>query len=75
MGLKANNGPGLEDLYIKVLKEVVAEVADAMVVIFQTSRDSGIESCNWNITVHNLPRRENTKSWEFLGMHIKEIPA
>lgn len=46
MGLKANNGPGLEDLYIKVLKEVVAEVADAMVVIFQTSRDSGMESCN-----------------------------
>jgi len=42
MGLKVDKSPGPDNLHPRVLKEVVLEIVDTLVVIFQNSLDSGI---------------------------------
>ena len=47
MGLKVDKSPGPDNLHPRVLKEVVLEIVDTLVVIFQNSLDFGIVSTDW----------------------------
>ena len=49
MGLKANKSPGPDGLHPRVLKEVAQEIADALVIIFQCSLDSGSVPEDWRV--------------------------
>ncbi|XP_059829735.1 STARD3 N-terminal-like protein isoform X1 [Hypanus sabinus] len=50
MGLKADKSPDPDGLHPRVLKEVALEIADALVIIFQCSLDSGSVPEDWRMT-------------------------
>uniref|UniRef100_A0A4W3JB62 Reverse transcriptase domain-containing protein n=1 Tax=Callorhinchus milii TaxID=7868 RepID=A0A4W3JB62_CALMI len=49
MGLKSNKSPGPDGLHTRVLKEVAAEIVDALLLIFQNFLDFGTVPDDWMI--------------------------
>uniref|UniRef100_A0A4W3H124 Reverse transcriptase domain-containing protein n=1 Tax=Callorhinchus milii TaxID=7868 RepID=A0A4W3H124_CALMI len=49
LGLKNDKFPGPDGLHPRVLKEVAAEIVDALFLTFQNSLDSGEVSIDWKI--------------------------
>ena len=47
MGLKVDKSPGPDGMHPRVLKEMAGEIANALVVIFQNSLDSGVVPADW----------------------------
>eukprot|EP00061_Rhincodon_typus_P008758 g31649.t1 len=48
-GLKVDNSPGPDGLHPRVLKEIVEEIVEALVMIFQESLESGRVPEDWKI--------------------------
>uniref|UniRef100_A0A4W3J3H8 Reverse transcriptase domain-containing protein n=1 Tax=Callorhinchus milii TaxID=7868 RepID=A0A4W3J3H8_CALMI len=49
LGLKTDKSPGPDGLLPWVLKEVAAEIVDALLLIFQNSLDSGTVPVDWKV--------------------------
>ena len=47
LGLKLIKSPGPDGMYPRVLKEMAGEIANALVVIYQNSLDSGVVPADW----------------------------
>ena len=47
MGLKVDKSPGPDGMRPRVLKEMAGEIANALVVIYQNSLDSGVVPADW----------------------------
>ena len=54
MVLKVDNSPGPDGMHPRVLKVMAGEIANALVVIYQNSLDSGVVPANWK-TVNATP--------------------
>eukprot|EP00061_Rhincodon_typus_P001442 g14803.t1 len=47
MGLKVDKSPGPDEMYPRVLKEVMGEIENARVIMQQNSLDSGVDPADW----------------------------
>jgi len=47
MGLKVDKSPGPDGMHPRVLKEMAREIANALVIIYQNSLDSGVVPADW----------------------------
>ena len=67
LGLKADKSPGPDGLHPRVLKEVALEIVDALVIIFQSSLDSGSVPEDWRmanvIPLFKKGGREKTENY------------
>ena len=47
MGLKVDKSPGPDEMHPRVRKEMAGEIANALVVIYQNSLNSGVLPADW----------------------------
>eukprot|EP00061_Rhincodon_typus_P014103 g40920.t1 len=71
-GLKVDKLPGPDGLHPRVLKKIIEEIVEVLVVIFQESMDSGRVPEDWKITNEVMSRLDKREPMDVIYLDFQK---